>query len=108
MALLTNLSCSCKLFTSKSHCIQSENLLSRRDANGLLIQNHRETSERKQNKSNLNIAPNQQQHNRKYRDNIERASLTVNQTNKTGNNPAEIVGFMPKRGDFEVEYDNDA
>lgn len=32
----------------------------------------------------------------------------MNQTNKTGNNPAEIVGFMPKRGDFEVEYDNDA
>jgi transcriptional adapter 2-alpha len=39
---------------------------------------------------------------------IDRASLTVNQTNKTGNNPAEIVGFMPKRGDFEFEYDNDA
>jgi hypothetical protein len=37
--------------------------------------------------------------------------LTVNQlTNnvKTGSNPAEIVGYMPKRGDFEVEYDNDA
>jgi transcriptional adapter 2-alpha len=29
-------------------------------------------------------------------------------SSKTGSNPAEIVGFMPKRGDFEVEYDNDA
>lgn len=27
---------------------------------------------------------------------------------KPGSNPAEIVGYMPKRGDFEVEYDNDA
>lgn len=38
----------------------------------------------------------------------DRASLTVNQASKTGSNPAEIVGFMPRRGDFEVEYDNDA
>ena len=27
---------------------------------------------------------------------------------KVGSNPAEIVGYMPKRGDFEVEFDNDA
>lgn len=27
---------------------------------------------------------------------------------KTGTNPAEIVGYMPKRVDFEVEFDNDA
>lgn len=24
------------------------------------------------------------------------------------NTAAEIVGYMPKRGDFDVEYDNDA
>lgn len=43
--------------------------------------------------------------------NLERGSLTihnVSSANKTGTNPAEIVGFMPKRRDFEVEYDNDA
>ena len=43
--------------------------------------------------------------------NAERGSLTVNQMTagmKTGNNPAEIVGYMPKRADFEVEFDNDA
>lgn len=37
--------------------------------------------------------------------------MTIHNTssaNKTGTNPAEIVGFMPKRRDFEVEYDNDA
>lgn len=37
--------------------------------------------------------------------------MTVNQVAnnvKPGSNPAEIVGYMPKRGDFEVEYDNDA
>lgn len=42
---------------------------------------------------------------------LERGSLTVNPltTNiKNFSNPAEIVGYMPKRGDFEVEYDNDA
>lgn len=42
---------------------------------------------------------------------LERGSLTVNQLAsnvKSGSNPAEIVGYMPKRGDFEVEYDNDA
>jgi transcriptional adapter 2-alpha len=27
---------------------------------------------------------------------------------KSSSNPAEIVGFMPKRFEFEVEYDNDA
>ena len=27
---------------------------------------------------------------------------------KTGSSPTEIVGYMPKRGDFEVEFDNDA
>jgi transcriptional adapter 2-alpha len=32
----------------------------------------------------------------------------ISAANKTGTNPAEIVGYMPKRGDFEVEYDNDA
>jgi len=26
---------------------------------------------------------------------------------KSGANSAEIVGYMPKRGDFEVEFDND-
>jgi transcriptional adapter 2-alpha len=43
--------------------------------------------------------------------NSERGSLTIHNVtsaNKTGTNPAEIVGFMPKRRDFEVEYDNDA
>ena len=40
---------------------------------------------------------------------VERGSLTVNQGNAAvGATPAEIVGYMPKRGDFEVEYDNDA
>lgn len=38
--------------------------------------------------------------------------MTVNnQTSsslKANANAAEIVGYMPKRGDFEVEYDNDA
>ena len=29
-------------------------------------------------------------------------------TGKAGSNPAEIVGYMPKRGDFEVEFDNEA
>ncbi len=32
----------------------------------------------------------------------------MHHTAKTGNSPAEIVGYMPKRSDFEVEYDNDA
>jgi transcriptional adapter 2-alpha len=33
----------------------------------------------------------------------------ISAANKNGGtNPAEIVGYMPKRGDFEVEYDNDA
>lgn len=43
--------------------------------------------------------------------NSERGSLTIHNvtsTTKTGTNPAEIVGYMPKRRDFEVEYDNDA
>jgi hypothetical protein len=43
--------------------------------------------------------------------NSERGSLTIHNVtsaNKTGTNPAEIVGYMPKRRDFEVEYDNDA
>jgi len=34
---------------------------------------------------------------------LERGSLTVNQASagmKAGSNPAEIVGYMPKRGDF--------
>jgi hypothetical protein len=43
---------------------------------------------------------------------LERGSLTtvhnVSATAKTGTNPADIVGYMPKRRDFEVEYDNDA
>ena len=42
----------------------------------------------------------------------ERGSLTVNNQQssslKNNANAAEIVGYMPKRGDFEVEYDNDA
>ena len=37
-----------------------------------------------------------------------KTALTVNSTKKNGSSPAEIVGYMPKRGDFEVEYDNDA
>jgi hypothetical protein len=77
-------------------------LLSRRDANGFLIQNHKETSGRKQNKSSNKTVNSNALHNRMMSLNIDRASLTVNQTNKTGNNPAEIVGYMPKRGDFEV------
>lgn len=39
---------------------------------------------------------------------IHHTALTVHHTVKSGSSPAEIVGFMPKRGDFEVEYDNDA
>ena len=27
---------------------------------------------------------------------------------KTGNIPMQIVGYMPKIGDFEVQFDNDA
>lgn len=27
---------------------------------------------------------------------------------KQSTNPAEVVGFMPRRGDFEIQYDNDA
>lgn len=27
---------------------------------------------------------------------------------QTGSNPAEIIGYMPKRGDFEVEFDHEA
>ena len=27
---------------------------------------------------------------------------------KTGKNPSEIIGYLPRRGDFEVEYDNEA
>jgi len=38
-------------------------------------------------------------HSKKYYK-IDRASLTVHQTIKTGSNPAEIIGYMPKRGDF--------
>ena len=34
--------------------------------------------------------------------------MTVHHQAKSGSSPAEIVGYMPKRGDFEVEYDNDA
>lgn len=38
----------------------------------------------------------------------QHTALTVHHTAKSGSSPAEIVGYMPKRGDFEVEYDNDA
>lgn len=42
----------------------------------------------------------------------QRGHLTVNsQTNanmKMGKNPSEIIGYLPRRGDFEVEYDNEA
>ena len=38
---------------------------------------------------------------------LQQTALTVHHTAKNGS-PAEIVGYMPKRGDFEVEYDNDA
>lgn len=31
--------------------------------------------------------------------------LTPNMTSQSGQ---EIVGFMPKRGDFDIEFDNDA
>lgn len=33
---------------------------------------------------------------------------TTNAPNVNNNNASEIVGFMPKRGDFDIEYDNDA
>ena len=33
----------------------------------------------------------------------------MNSNNNNSNNSiAEIVGFLPKRGDFDYEYDNDA
>ena len=38
---------------------------------------------------------------------VHKTSLTVHHNTKNGS-PAEIVGYMPKRGDFEVQYDNDA
>lgn len=42
----------------------------------------------------------------------QRGHLTLNSQNNTsvkiGANPAEIIGYMPRRGDFEVEYENDA
>ncbi len=40
--------------------------------------------------------------------NLDRTSVAINQPNKQNTNPAEVVGFMPRRGDFEIEYDNDA
>ena len=53
-------------------------------------------------KQSAKTVTNSATHFRKADVKIDRAALTVNQTNKTGNNPAEIVGYMPKRGDFEV------
>lgn len=32
---------------------------------------------------------------------------TIHQGNQNQNG-AEIVGYMPKRGDFDIEFDNDA
>jgi transcriptional adapter 2-alpha len=31
-----------------------------------------------------------------------------NQTTNSNANAVEIVGYMPKRGDFDIEFDNDA
>lgn len=36
------------------------------------------------------------------------ASGAINQTKEGNNSASEIVGYMPLRGDFDVEYDNDA
>lgn len=33
---------------------------------------------------------------------------TLNQAKEGSNSASEIVGYMPLRGDFDVEYDNDA
>jgi transcriptional adapter 2-alpha len=41
----------------------------------------------------------------------QRTTLTsgvMNQTKEGSNSASEIVGYMPLRGDFDVEYDNDA
>lgn len=36
------------------------------------------------------------------------ATGTLNQIKEGTNSASEIVGYMPLRGDFDVEYDNDA
>ena len=33
---------------------------------------------------------------------------TANQQANQNSNASEIVGYMPKRGDFDIEFDNDA
>ena len=41
----------------------------------------------------------------------QRTTLTsgaLNQAKEGSNSASEIVGYMPLRGDFDVEYDNDA
>lgn len=77
-------------------------MLSKRDANGFLIQNNKESHVKRVGRQSTKTVTNNATHFRKAEIKIDRAALTVNQTNKTGNNPAEIVGYMPKRGDFEV------
>jgi hypothetical protein len=71
--------------------------LSKREGGKLIIKQDANKTERKRNtKSNpkQTISSNHQ---------FQRGSLTVHNisaANKTGTNPAEIVGYMPKRGDF--------
>ena len=61
---------------------------------------HKEPSKKRQAKGENKATGTNSVHFRNKYEKVDRAALTVNQTNKTGNNPAEIIGYMPKRGDF--------
>lgn len=37
-----------------------------------------------------------------------RLSVNTAQKNNQNQSASEIIGFMPKRGDFDIEFDNDA
>ena len=39
---------------------------------------------------------------------LDRNITPATAQSKQSTTPAEVVGYMPRRGDFEIEYDNDA
>lgn len=86
-------------------------ILSKRDENTLelIYSNKKIVEENNKNKKRLNKVNSEKRE--PYSSTGQRTTLNTGNSNanKDGSNSAsEIIGYMPLRGDFDVEYDNDA
>ncbi|KRX06785.1 Homeodomain protein [Pseudocohnilembus persalinus] len=86
--------------------LPSQNLLTKRDPKSLeltITQRNRSNSEEVQRQQRISKKKSQ-----KLADNKNSQQKKANQNVNTGSQAQEIIGYWPKRGDFDIEYDNDA